>query len=440
MKYDAIVIGFGQGASSLVNRLAKENWNIALIEKNEESSYGGSCVNIGCIPTKILEYDSTRGKNYEEAVNRRNQVVQKNSQAEKEAMENNEQVDLYTGIGSFIDNHQVRVETADGNYELEAETIIIDTGSTSVIPPIDGLDEAENIYTSTTLQVQKTLPKNLGILGAGNIGLEYASIYQGFGSQVTMMDTEEQILGKEEPEVATEVQNVLENKGINIHTGLEITKVSNKGQEVIVSSKDGTELSFDALLIATGRKPAIDDLNLENTKIQLTENKGIQTNEHLETNIENIFALGDVRGEEQFTYITNKDAEIVGEYLFEENYSLLHDRKNVPSVIFMDPPFAKVGLTEKEANEKGYKVLTNTTEVSSTTRSDVIDDKRGLYKAVIDKKTGHILGATLFGDQAHELVNFVKLVMDNDLPYRVLKNQMITHPVMSEIFNTLFDI
>src|SRR5699024_5725573 len=160
----------------------------------------------------------------------------------------------------------------------------------------------ENIYTSTTLQVQKTLPKNLGILGAGNIGLEYASIYQGFGSQVTMMDTEEQILGKEEPEMANEVQHVLEDKGINIHTGLEITKVSNKGQEVIVSSKDGTELSFDALLIATGRKPAIDDLNLENTKIQLTENKGIQTNEHLETNIEKIFALGDVRGEEQFTY------------------------------------------------------------------------------------------------------------------------------------------
>lgn len=440
MKYDAIAIGFGQGASSLVNQLADEGWKIALIEKNEDSSYGGSCINIGCIPTKILEYDSKHGKKYIDAVNRRNEVVDRNSQSEKESMENNEQVDLYTGTGSFIDNHQVKVETADETYELEADYIIIDTGSELVFPPIEGLDTAENVYTSTTLQVQEELPGKLGIIGAGNIGLEYASIYRGFGSDVTLIESNESILEGEEPEVVAEIKKVLEEKKIDIHTGAAVKKVENQDGGVVVTLDNDSELYFDALLIATGRKPHIESLNLDNTAIELTEEEAIQTDNHLQTTVENVFALGDVRGEEQFTYITTKDAEIVYNYLFQDGAQLLHDRKNVPSAIFMDPPFAKVGLTEQEAEEKGYKVVTNTTPVSATTRSDVIDDKRGLYKAVINDRTNQILGVTLFGDQAHELVNFVKLAMDNELLYTVLKNQMITHPVMSEIFNTLFDI
>lgn len=439
MKYDAIVIGFGQGAGSLVQKLTDKGWKIALIEKNEESSYGGSCVNIGCIPTKILEHDSRQGKKYVDAIKRRNIVVERNSQAEKESMENNEQVDLYTGTGSFIDNYRVKVETTEDQFELEADYIIIDTGSEVVIPPIDGLDQAENVYTSTTLQVQEELPESLGIIGAGNIGLEYASIYRGFGSKVTLIDSNDSILEGEEPEVAAAVKEVLEDKEIIYRSGMNVNKVANKNNKVIVTTEDDTELSFDALLFATGRKPHIESLDLENTGIELTENRGIKTDNHLQTTVENVFALGDVRGEEQFTYITNKDADIVYNYLFEDGNNFLHDRKNVPYAIFMDPPFARVGLTEKEAEEKGYKVTTNTTPVSATTRSDVIDDKRGLYKAVIDDRTNQILGVTLYGDQAHELVNFVKLAMDNELRYMVFKNQMITHPVMSEIFNTLFD-
>lgn len=440
MKYDAIVIGFGQGAGSLVNQLANKGWKIALIEKNEESSYGGSCVNIGCIPTKILEYDARHGKKYIDAVKRRNEVVARNSQTEKDSMEENDQVDLYTGTGSFIDDYRIKVVTADEELELEADHIIIDTGSEPVIPPIDGLDKAENVYTSTTLQVQQELPESLGIIGAGNIGLEYASIYRGFGSEVTLIDSNEQILEGSEPEVVEAVQKVLKDKGIQTIHEVDVTCVVNDGQKVVVTLNEGTELTFDALLIATGRKPRVDVLDLGNTGIELTDKEGIQTDNHLQTTVENVFALGDVRGEEKFTYITNKDAEIVYNYLFEDGLQFLQDRKKVPMVTFMDPPYAQVGLTESEAKEKGYRVTTNTTPVSSTTRSDVIDDKRGMYKAVIDDKTNHILGVTLFGDQAHELVNYVKLAMDNDLQYTVFKKQMITHPVMSEIFNTLFDL
>lgn len=441
MKYDAILIGFGQGAASLVDFLTGKDWKVALIEKNEASSYGGSCINIGCIPTKILEHDSKLGKDYTQAIERRNNVVKKNRTAEKEAMEQNKLVDLYTGTGSFIDNYRVKVETEDDTYELEAEHIIIDTGSEPVFPSIDGLEETENIYTSTTLQVQKDLPETLGIIGGGNIGLEFASIYQNFGSQVTVIDSAETFLEGEEPEVAKEVKKVLADKGINIHNGLDVEKVVN-GEEnsVLVTTKNGDEFSFDALLVAVGRKPQTDSLNLNNTDIKQTKTGGIQTDQHLQTTVEGVFAVGDVRGEEQFTYITNKDAEIVYNFLCEDGSRLVADRKNVPSSIFIDPPFSKVGLTEQEANKKGYQVITNTTPVSSTTRSDIIDDKRGLYKVVINRKDNQILGVTLFGDQSHELVNYVKLAMDNELPYTVLKNQMINHPVMTEIFNTLFDL
>lgn len=440
MKYDAIVIGFGQGAGSLVRQLADQDWKVALIEKNEESSYGGSCVNIGCIPTKILEYDARHGKSYADAVNRRNTVVERNSQAEKERMEANKHVDLYTGIGSFIDNNKIKVVTAEDEYELEADYVFIDTGSTPVIPPITGLDETDHVYTSTTLQTKEELPQKLGIIGAGNIGLEYASIYDAFGSEVTLIDSGAQLLDGEEPEIVAAVEEVIKDKGIKLYYDTHVQKVANNDGGIIVTTEDKTEFEFDALLIATGRMPNIEGLNLDEIGIKLTDKKGIKTNQHLETNIDGVFALGDVRGEEQFTYITTKDAEIIINYLFADGSKLLHDRENIPYSIFMDPPFAKVGLTEAEAEEKGYKVQTNMTPISATTRSDITDDTRGLYKAVVDGRNGHVLGVTLFGDQAHELVNFVKLAIDNELKASVFKNQMITHPVMSEIFNTLFDM
>lgn len=440
MKYDAVVIGFGQGASSLVRQLAEKDWKIALIEKNERSSYGGSCINIGCIPTKMLEHDARHNKDYIQSVRRRNKVVEEKSQAEKGSIEDNEQIDLYTGTGSFIDDHHVKVETEESTYELEADYIFIDTGSEPIIPPIDGLDNTENIYTSTTLQVQEELPEKLGIIGSGNIGLEFASIYRAFGSEVTLIESSEDILEAEEPEVVEEVKDSLTEKEIELYIGSSVQKVANQKDGVLATLSDGTELFFDALLIATGRKPQIDSLNLENTSIELTENKGIQTDNHLQTTTENIFAIGDVRGEAQFTYITIKDAEIVYNYLFEDGNRFLQDRTNIPYSIFMNPSFARVGLTEKEAEDKGYQVITNTAAVSAMPRAAVIDDNRGLYKAVINKRTNKILGVTLFGDQAHELVNFVKLAMDNELLYTVFKNQMMTHPVMSEIFNTLFDI
>ncbi len=179
---------------------------------------------------------------------------------------------------------------------------------------------------------------------------------------------------------------------------------------------------------------------MENTEIVVDEKGGIEVNDYLETADEHVFALGDVKGGYQFTYITINDAKLIADYVLGKGNRKRSERLHVPYSIFIEPSFARVGLTEAEAKEQGYQVITNTAPVSGTTRSDVINDTRGLYKAVVNKETDEILGVTLFGDQAHELVNQVKMAMDNHIPYTYLRDQVVTHPVMSEIFSTLFDM
>ena len=438
-KYDAIIIGFGQGARTLATKLTANEWKVALIEKNE-LMYGGSCVNIGCIPTKILEHDAREQIDYTTALRRKNDVTQRNRNTEFTSMQKSEQVDLYTGTGSFKSNHVIIVDLGEQTEELEADYIFIDTGSESNYPPIDGLKETKGIYNSTELQSLPEVPRSLGIIGAGNIGLEFASIYEMFGSKVTLFETGEQFMPKEEREVAEAVQQVLEDKEITIQLNARANKVSNEKDQVKLETEDNQEFLFDAVLVATGRKPNTAYLNLENTEIVVDEKGGIEVNDYLETAVEHVFALGDVKGGYQFTYITINDAKLIADYVLGNNNRKRSERQHVPYSIFIEPSFARVGLTEAEAKEQGYQVITNTAPVSGTTRSDVINDTRGLYKAVVNKETDEILGVTLFGDQAHELVNQVKMAMDNHIPYTYLRDQVVTHPVMSEIFNTLFDM
>ncbi|WP_035051823.1 FAD-dependent oxidoreductase [Carnobacterium pleistocenium] len=438
-KYDAIIIGFGQGARTLATKLTAEEWKVALIEKNE-LMYGGSCVNIGCIPTKILEHDAREQKSYAEALGRKNDVTQRNRNTEFTSMQKNERVDLYTGTGSFKSNHVITVDLGDKMEELEAEYIFIDTGSESSYPPIEGLKETKGIYNSTELQSIPEIPKNLGIVGAGNIGLEFASIYTMFGSKVTLFETGNQFMPKEEREVAEAVQKVFEDKGITIQLNARTTKFSNEKEQVRLETEDEKEFIFDAVLVATGRKPNTAYLNLDDTDIVLDEKGGIKVNDFFETAAEHVFALGDIRGGYQFTYITINDAKLIADHVLGKRERKLSERQHVPYAIYIEPSFARVGLTEAEAKQQGYQVLTNTAPVSGTTRSDVINDTRGLYKAVVNKETNEILGVTLFGDQAHELVNQVKMAMDNQIPYTYLRDQVVTHPVMSEIFNALFDM
>lgn len=438
MKYDVIILGWGKAGKTLAKRFAGDGKKVAVIERDVKMA-GGTCINIACIPTKTLAVDSAKGTRYEDAFERRNLVVKKLNETNFKNLATEETLDIYFGEGSFKNDNELFVRAGQERVTLQGDLIFINTGAENRVPKIHGLMESKAIYDSTQLQELPHMPKRLGILGAGNIGLEFASIYSGFGSQVTLLESGTQILKREEPEIRQAVQEELEKQGIELLVETEVSHVSDGDDGgVEVSTATGDVLRFDALLVATGRKPAVAHLRLSNTNIKLTENEGIWTNDYLRTTVDHIFALGDVRGKEQFTYTSLDDSRIIESYLHGNQDYSLQNRQNLPYSIFINPPFARVGMTEAEAVAAGLKVRTNILPIAKMPRAHVAGDLRGLFKAVIEKNSNQILGASLLGPEAHEIINIVKLAMDFSLPATVLHNQVFTHPTMAENLNDLF--
>ncbi|MGP6138780.1 FAD-containing oxidoreductase [Jeotgalibaca sp. A127] len=437
MNYDVIIIGWGKAGKTLAKQFATSRKKVAIIEKTKAMT-GGTCINIACIPTKVLAVDSATGISFDQAFIRRNLVVQKLNETNYANLANEDTVDIYFGEGSFKNDEVIVVRGGDESIELTGELVFINTGAQSILPDIAGLKDSNFVYDSTQLQELPTVPQTLGILGAGNIGLEFASIYAGFGSAVTLIESSSKILKREEPEIREAILEVLANRDIQLLLETEVVTVHNDDSGIHLETKAGEMYTFDVLLVATGRKPNVEGLGLENTSIKQTENGGIWTNEFLRTSVDNVFALGDVRGEEQFTYASLDDARIINSYLYGDHAYTLAERKNLPSSVFIEPPFARVGLTEEEAIEAGLLVKTNVLPVAKMPRAHVINDKRGLFKAVIEEGSNRIVGASLFGQESPEIINIIKLAMDNDLSSTVLKNQVFTHPTMAENLNDLF--
>jgi len=440
LTYDAIIIGFGKAGKTLAGELANKDWDVALIEKDPKM-YGGTCINIACIPTKILVHDGLKDIAYGDAIERKDRVVEKLRTKNYKNIADHNQVTIYESEAKFRSDKEVEIEMDEKKEVLTAEHIFINTGATSNIPPMKGDLSSDKVYTSTSLIDRKDLPKKLTIIGAGYIGLEYASMYNNFGSEVTVVTPESELLPHEDREIIAEVQKEMENKGIQFIFEKKAEKITDENENTVrLSLSNGEILSTNAVLLATGRKPNVDNIGLENTEIEQTGKGAIKVDNNLETTVSNVWALGDVRGGMQFTYISLDDYRIVMDHLFGEKERSLNTRKNIPYSVFIDPPLSKVGLTVKEAEELGYKVAVGKLPIASHPRAHVIDDLRGLFKAVVDKKTGKILGATLFGPESPELINLVKLAMDLDAPYTYLRDQVYNHPVMSESFNNLFDI
>lgn len=440
LTYDAIIIGFGKAGKTLAGELATRDWKVALIEKDPKM-YGGTCINIACIPTKALVHDGLKGIPYQDAIERKDRVVEKLRANNYKKLADNNQVTIYESVAKFRSNKEVEIEVEGKTEVLTAEHIFINTGATNNIPPMKGDLSSDKVYTSTTLIERKELPEQLAIIGGGYIGLEYASMYQNFGSEVTVITPDDELLPNEDPEIASEVQKILEEKGIRFFFGAKAEEIEETSDdEVTLTLSDGEKITAEVVLLATGRKPNIENLGLNKTSIKLTEDGAIKVNDHLETAVDNVWALGDVRGGMQFTYISLDDYRIVVNQLFGDKKYTLETRKNVPYSVFIDPPLSRVGMTAKEAEEKGYEIGEGKLLVAKHPRAHVIDDLRGLFKAVVDKKTGKILGVSLFGPESPELINLVKLAMDLNAPYTYLRDQMYNHPVMSESFNTLFVI
>lgn len=437
LTYDLIVIGFGKAGKTLAAKMAAQGKKVALIERSK-AMYGGTCINIACIPTKTLLVAAEKGLDFDQVMAEKNAVTSRLNGKNYAAI-SGAGVDIIDAEAHFLSNKVIEITVCDEKEELTAETIVINTGAVSNVLPIPGLTETEHVYDSTGIQNLKELPKRLGVLGGGNIGLEFAGLYNKMGSQVTVLDAAPVFLPRVEPSIAALGKQYMEEDGIQLLQNVQTKQIKNDGDEVVVVTDDG-EFRFDALLYATGRKPNVEPLQLENTDIELTERGAIKVNKHLETSVPGVFAAGDVNGGLQFTYISLDDFRILYSYLAGDGSYTLEDRKNVPTSMFITPPLAQIGLTEKEAQEQGLPIAVKEIPVAAMPRGHVNADLRGAFKAVVNTETKEIVGATIFSAGAQEIINILTVAMDNKIPYTYLSKQIFTHPTLAENLNDLFAI
>lgn len=452
--YEAVIIGFGKGGKTLAAALANQGQQVAVIEQSK-LMYGGTCVNVGCIPTKALVHHAKiselmhyqtfeeQAAAYSQAIAKKNTLIGGLRSKFYDNLDSRETVTVYTGKASFQDSHTVSIQSEEGTETIYGERIFINTGATPVIPGIAGMENSPYVYTSATLMERTELPKQLLIIGGGYIGLEFASMYAGFGAKVTLLDGNHTFLPREEREIAEAVQQSLSKKGVEIKLGVSIQSVKDQEQGALVTFADAGNrthtLEGDAILIATGRKPNTEGLMLQQAGVEVTDRGAVKVNEVLQTNVPHIYAMGDVTGGLQFTYISLDDYRIVLDHLNGGNKSLAQ-RKNIPYSVFIDPPLSRVGLTESEAIAQGYEVKTATLPAAAIPRAKLTEETEGFLKAVIDTKTGTILGCTLFCASSQEMINTVRMGMELKQSYTFLRDFIFTHPTMSEALNDLFQI
>lgn len=452
-KYDAIIIGFGKAGKTLAGFLAGKGQNVALIEESDKM-YGGTCINVGCIPSKSLVNSVERLENkdlstfaerkdyYEKSVDKKEALITALRGKNYEMLASKGNIDIYNGKGSFVSNKIVNIEKNGENIQIEGEKIFINTGSETIIPNIKGLKESKNILTSKSLMELKELPRKLVIIGAGYIGLEFASTYAGFGSEVVIIDASDDILKREEKEAADRVKKILEAKGVTFYLNSKVEEIfdDENDSSIAISNGNGEIIQFngDKILVAIGRKANTQGLELEKAGVQVDERGNIIVNEKLETTAPNIWALGDVKDGLQFTYISLDDFRIIRDNVYGNGNRSLNDRNVVPYTTFLSTPLSRVGLSEKEAIEKGFDVKVGKIEAMAIPKGKIEGKSEGFLKVVVDAKTDKILGATLLCNTSHEMINIIALAMKGNLPYQIIRDMIFTHPTMSESLNDLF--
>ena len=438
-QFDLIIVGFGKGGKTLAKFASAQNQKVAVIEKSKKM-YGGTCINIGCIPSKTLVHEGLEHGSFNQAFSRKSDVVNALNSKNYHNLADDDNIEVLDYTAKFKSNHELNLlNDQDEVVEtISAQQIVINTGAKSVIPPIEGIDTSQHLYDSEGIMNLKSQPSHLVIVGGGYIALEFASMFANFGTQVTVLERGNDIMTKEDKDIVTEVKKDLADKNVNIVLNVDTKKFEDTDKGTVVHTSNG-EYAADAVLIATGRKPNT-DLELQNTDVKIGDHGEIVVNEYLQTAASDVYALGDVKGGMQFTYISLDDFRIVKEQLFGEGQRSTENRGAVPYTVFIDPPLARVGLTGEEAKKQGYNVIENAIPVNTIPRYKINNDTRGLFKAVVNKDNEEILGASLYGLQSEEIINLIKLAIDQKLSYKILKENIYTHPTMVESFNDLFNM
>jgi pyruvate/2-oxoglutarate dehydrogenase complex dihydrolipoamide dehydrogenase (E3) component len=454
-KFDVIIIGSGQAGNPLAKRLSREGLRVAIVES---AHVGGTCINYGCTPTKTLvglAKNITRARgatnygitltndvpDYKLISQRKDEVVGIYRKELEKRLFEDANITVFHGKGSFSGYKEIQVKLADLNYKsITADLIFINTGARAHIANIEGL-KSVNFLTSQSILELDYLPKKLLIVGGGYVALEFAQIFCRLGSQVTIIEQSVRLLPKEDEDVGLEITQILEAEGVKIITGATTRRVwANSKESVsveILSQGKSQTVSGSHLLIATGRRPNSDDLNLPKTGVQVDAKGFIPVNDHLETTVAGIYALGDVKGGPAFTHVSYHDYIVVTENLFDKKNSSIRDRL-IPYCVFIDPELGRIGLTEKEASEMGLDFSVAKMKTSFIARAVEVGETSGFIKAIVDNKTKKILGVAVISPSGGELMSLLQVAMMGGLTYDQLRDTMFAHPTYAEAINNLF--
>jgi pyruvate/2-oxoglutarate dehydrogenase complex dihydrolipoamide dehydrogenase (E3) component len=452
--FDAIVLGTGQAGKPLALDLASAGRRTAVVERE---SVGGTCVNVGCTPTKTMvasarvAYLARRAADYGVTcgpisvdmahVRRRKQAIVDDFRTSGQGrLEKADNVELIFGEGRFVAPKVVEVAVKGGGVRtLAADLIFINTGCRPARPAIAGLDSVQAL-DSTSIMELNAVPEHLLVLGGGYIGLEFGQMFRRFGSAVTVVQHGKQLLAREDPDVADEVRKVIEEDGIEVLLQTEAVGVQVAGREICLRLRgpagDRT-VTGSHLLVAVGRVPNSDRLNLAAAGVNVDGDGFIKVNDRLETNVAGIYVLGDVKGGPAFTHISYDDYRIIRNNLLRGGQSTTKDRL-VPYVVYIDPQLGRIGLTEQEARANGHAIRVAKIPMTWVARALEMAETRGFIKAVVDSGTRQILGAAVLAVEGGEIMSMLEIAMMGKLPYTALEDGIFGHPALAEGLNTLF--
>ncbi len=444
--FDHIILGTGQATGTLLGKLISTGDSIAVIEGNK---VGGSCVNYGCTPTKTMVagaraiHQARRGDffgfssgdvsvDYDRVRERMNEIRNGSSEGLEGWMNGADNVTLINEWGEFTGPKTIQA----GVEKIEGENIYINTGTRPSAPPIDGLDSVPWMDSARLLDL-KELPKHLVIIGGGYIGVEFSQVYRRFGSDVTIIQRGGQLMPGEDEDVAAAIQEFLEEEGVKVHCNSEAHKVKGEAGRIEVTLKSGDQIKGSHLLVAAGRRPNSDTINPKAAGLKLDKRGFIQVDDYCRTGVDGLFAVGDVNGEGAFTHTSVNDAEIVLDYLYGGDRAI--SQRTTIYALFTDPPLGRVGLTEKEAIEKGYNLLKATRPMSKISRAKEMGETRGFAKLLVDADTDLVLGASILGPGGDEIINMFAAIMHSEIPCREYRKVVLVHPTVSELMPFVLD-
>jgi pyruvate/2-oxoglutarate dehydrogenase complex dihydrolipoamide dehydrogenase (E3) component len=445
--FDAIVIGAGQAGPSLAVECARQGLRTALIERDR---LGGTCVNVGCIPTKTLVASARAAQVARRAAEwgvqlgggvrvdmaavkaRKDGVVNQSRQGLDRWIAGTDKLTLVRGAARFVDARTIEVN----GQRLSAPKIFLNVGGEAARPPIQGIDSVPTLDNRSMLELD-TLPEHLVVIGGSYIGLEFAQMYRRFGSQVTVVEMAPRLVAREDDDVSAAIRQILESEGIAVRTASQCLAVAARDGRIAVQTSCGLpDVLGTHLLLATGRTPNTADLGLDRAGIATDKRGYVTVNDRLETSVDGVWAMGDCNGRGAFTHTAYNDYEIVAGNLLRDEDRKLSDRV-MTYALFIDPPLGRAGLTEREVRERGQPALIGRMPMARVGRAREAGETQGFMKVLVDAQSKQILGASLLGMSADEVIHLFVDTMAARQPYTTLRRTMHVHPTVSELIPTL---